>query len=316
METNIFYHGDSLQLMKEFPDECADLVIAHPPFKFRFNKNRSDVKRDTGDGFLLPGYERIKLDNYETFTRTWLNEVKRLTKETGNIAWICHWKMLRESLNFVHEVGLEMFADVVWKYNTARPNRNGFTSIHFHVLMLCKDNSKRKFNQYARFGPDEKDEEGRPKWYHDSLDVWDIKNENWRNVIRTDTNTPIEYSERIVSYLSEEGDLVLDPFTCSGQCSWAAHKLGRKFIGIDIVRTFYEFASMRIELDKYTIERPEFLRMMKKRYDSLKGMKSDSLMPSFTDYYRAISENRLQGYYGDWIRITNRDGSISTFESY
>jgi site-specific DNA-methyltransferase (adenine-specific) len=48
------------------------------------------------------------------------------------------------------------------------------------------------------------------------------------------TQKPLALLERIISASSEEGDLVLDPFCGCGTAVVAAHKLGRRWIGIDI----------------------------------------------------------------------------------
>ena len=49
-----------------------------------------------------------------------------------------------------------------------------------------------------------------------------------------DTQKPLALLERIISASSNEGDVVLDPFCGCGTAVHAAHKLKRKWIGIDI----------------------------------------------------------------------------------
>ena len=48
------------------------------------------------------------------------------------------------------------------------------------------------------------------------------------------TQKPLALLERIIMASSNEGDLVLDPFCGCGTANAAAHKLGRRWIGIDI----------------------------------------------------------------------------------
>ncbi len=48
------------------------------------------------------------------------------------------------------------------------------------------------------------------------------------------TQKPLALLERIISASSNEGDVVLDPFCGCGTAVHAAHKLGRRWIGIDI----------------------------------------------------------------------------------
>ena len=46
---------------------------------------------------------------------------------------------------------------------------------------------------------------------------------------------------------SYEKDLVLDPFNGSGQTTKVAHHLGRRYVGIDLVKEYVELAKSRIE---------------------------------------------------------------------
>ena len=48
------------------------------------------------------------------------------------------------------------------------------------------------------------------------------------------TQKPLALLERIIQALSNEGDLVLDPFCGSGTAMVAAEKLGRQWVGIDL----------------------------------------------------------------------------------
>jgi len=61
------------------------------------------------------------------------------------------------------------------------------------------------------------------------------------------TQKPLALLERIIQASSNPGDLVLDPFCGCGTAIAAAHKLGRKWIGIDITH-------LSIALMKYRLE--------------------------------------------------------------
>ena len=61
-----------------------------------------------------------------------------------------------------------------------------------------------------------------------------------------DTQKPLALLERIILASSNKGDIVLDPFCGCGTAIAAAHKLGRKWIGIDITH-------LSIALQKYRL---------------------------------------------------------------
>ena len=81
-------------------------------------------------------------------------------------------------------------------------------------------------------------------------DVWiDIANLTGavKERLGFETQKPVALLERIISASSKEGDVVLDPFCGCGTAIAAAHKLGRKWIGIDITH-------LSIALQKYRLQ--------------------------------------------------------------
>ncbi len=66
-------------------------------------------------------------------------------------------------------------------------------------------------------------------------DLWDdIPPAAGNEYLGYPTQKPLALLERIISASSNEGDVVLDPFCGCGTAVHAAHKLGRRWIGIDI----------------------------------------------------------------------------------
>ena len=57
---------------------------------------------------------------------------------------------------------------------------------------------------------------------------------------------PERLPEFFVKLFSQEGDLVLDPFCGSGTVGVVCKRLGRRFLGMDIVPSYLELAQKRI----------------------------------------------------------------------
>ena len=60
------------------------------------------------------------------------------------------------------------------------------------------------------------------------------------------TQKPEQLMEHFVSILSDEGNVVLDPFMGSGSVGVAAVRLNRNFIGIELEEKYYSIANSRI----------------------------------------------------------------------
>ena len=66
------------------------------------------------------------------------------------------------------------------------------------------------------------------------------------------------YPERLVTYFiqgaTDEGDVVLDPFSGTGTTSVIASALNRRYIGFDISKEYVEFSRERIAKGPYLKE--------------------------------------------------------------
>ena len=71
---------------------------------------------------------------------------------------------------------------------------------------------------------------------------------------KTPTKLPAELIKKMLSYSSEEGDIVFDPFLGSGQVAIVSKMMKRKFLGFEIVKEYFEFASQRLKTDTYRLK--------------------------------------------------------------
>lgn len=62
---------------------------------------------------------------------------------------------------------------------------------------------------------------------------------------------PVEVVKEVIELLSNEGDIILDPFVGSGTTATAALQLNRRFIGIDISEKYCDYARTRIKSFHY-----------------------------------------------------------------
>jgi len=79
--------------------------------------------------------------------------------------------------------------------------------------------------------------------------VWEIKPpENWEKRFgKHPTQKPVALLERILLASSNEGDLVLDPFSGSGTTALAALRTKRVFRGIEIDPKWNRIAQQRVD---------------------------------------------------------------------
>ena len=249
---NKIYNKDCIIGMKAIPDEKIDLVVTDPPFAINFKAKKANYNRTASR--VLSGYNEITKENYYEFTLNWMNQCFRILKESGGMYVFSGWNNLGDILNAIEEIGFITVNHIIWKYQFGVVTNRKFVTSHYHCLYICKNDKKRKFFPYERFGKEEKNNQGRSLHYKDKEDVWEIKREYWTGDEKTPTKLPAEIIKKILQYSSEEGDLVFDPFLGSGQTAVVSKLLKRNYMGFEIVKEYFDFISKRLKSNSYRIK--------------------------------------------------------------
>lgn len=174
-----------------------------------------------------------------------LVELKRVLKSTGSIYLHCdptashYLKMLMDAIFDPRNIQNE----IIWAYRTGGVSKKHFARKHDTILFYGKNEQPKFFPMKERiyyekpFFTSEQDEKGR--YFADVYirDVWD----DVKPVINVSaerleypTQKPEVLLKRIIEASSNEGDMVLDPFCGCGAAIAVAHRLKRRWIGIDI----------------------------------------------------------------------------------
>ncbi len=244
------FHADCLALLASLPSESVDMIFADPPYNLSNGGftchagKRVPVKK--GDWDVSQG---IKKD-FE-FHMAWIAACKRVLKKNGTI-WISGTYHSVYACGFALQLqDFHMLNDIAWYKPNAAPNLSTrfFTASHETVLWARKSkNGKHTFNyEIMKNG----------KWPGDFIkkpgkqmrSVWAIptpKPEEKR-FGKHPTQKSLELLKRIVLASTNEGDVILDPFTGSSTTGLAAAMYGRKFIGIDTEPKYLELSIKRFE---------------------------------------------------------------------
>ena len=243
------YNDDCILGMSRIADSCVDLVVTDPPFAIGFGPSRANYNRI--DSRVIRGYAEVATKNYAEFTRSWMNQVYRVLKDSGSMYVFSGWNNLGDILATLNDIGFITVNHIIWKYQFGVVTRNKFVTSHYHCLYVCKNEKKRKFYPFVRFGAKEKTQDGHSAHYRDKEDVWNIKREYWTGDKKTPTKLPRELVEKILHHSSKTGDVILDPFLGSGQVAVISKLLKRRYLGFEIAPQYYEFAKKRIASGKY-----------------------------------------------------------------
>jgi site-specific DNA-methyltransferase (adenine-specific) len=195
-------------------DEEVDLVFADPPFGIGFSGNLQTYHRKPD----ALSYVEVPKEEYRAFVRSLLNWSYNVLAPSGSMWLLSGWNNLGVVLNSVDESGFHLLNHCIWKYQFGVFTTKRFTTSHYHLLLLVKDEQNYTFNK--------------PEHYAE--DVWYIKRP-YHHAVRTAGNElPDKLVEKCVGTSSNEGDLVVDPVLGSGTTMGACLRTNRKCIGIEV----------------------------------------------------------------------------------
>ena len=217
---------ESLQFMKEISANSVDAIITDPPY---------NISRD--NNFTTMGRAGIDFGEWDKdFDLTsWIKVAEPLLKKGGNIVIFNDWKNMTNITQSLEENGFEVKDLIRWKKTNAMPrNRDRrFITDYEVAVWAVKKGGKWTFNRLS-----------------DTYEIPEIvggltpKSEKIEG--GHPTQKPIYVMKWLIERLTNEGDVVLDPFMGSGTTGVACKELNRNFIGIEIDENYYNIAYKRI----------------------------------------------------------------------
>lgn len=265
MENNRIYQGDSLDLLKQMPDNSVDLVITSPPY--------STLKVYIDD----PG---ILADDYVDWFIPYCKEIERVIKPTGSFILNINDKVqdgfrhpyVFDLISRLHkETKLKMFERLFWNKMKGLPNRSRFGDRVEYIFWFAKEKGFQFYidemrTEYAaksiermktplkkRFARDKDNQDANeyknwapnPKGALPTTLV-SISSESKRIADNHVAVYPLELVKYFIKGATKEGDLVLDTFSGTGTTCLAAKQLKRNYIGFEMQADYISLAEKRI----------------------------------------------------------------------
>jgi adenine-specific DNA-methyltransferase len=250
--TVTLFLGDCMDLLKQIPDESATLVVTSPPYNI--GKEYEEV---------------VSLRRYYEQQRAVIRECYRILSRKGSICW--------ETGNYVNdgtvlpldiflfpifkELNLFLRNRIVWHFGHGLHATKRFSGRYETILWFTKSKDDYIFNldpvRVPQKYPKKKYYKGskkgelscNPKGKNPS-DVWNIPNVKANHPEKTihPCQFPVGMIERLVLSMTNEGDLVVDPFIGVGSTAIAAIMHDRRCAGADIMEEYIEIAKERVRL--------------------------------------------------------------------
>lgn len=257
---------DALKFMKKIPDGSVKLVVTSPPYN------------------IGKEYESKKsIEEYLSDMKPLLRELVRILADDGSICWqtgnyIDDGEVYPLDMYFYpifKELGLRLRNRIIWHFGHGLHCKNRFSGRYETILWFTKGDEYafnldavrvpakypgKKHYKGERKGqysgnslgknPEDVWEMTKERLYDDwDAKLWDIPNVKSNHVEKVDhpCQYPVELVERCVLALTNEGDIVYDPFCGVGSSIIAALKNGRVAYGTELEKKYIKIGKERIK---------------------------------------------------------------------
>jgi site-specific DNA-methyltransferase (adenine-specific) len=239
--------GDCIDIMRGLPDCSVDLIFADPPYNLQLSQDlwRPNMTRVEGVNDKWDQFESFRA--YDAFTRAWLEECRRMLKDTGTLWVIGTYHNIFRIGAILQDLDYWILNDVIWVKANPMPNFRGvrFTNAHETMIWASKQRgAKYLFNHHAMKALND-EKQMRSDWYLPLCTGSERLRADGKKLHSTQKPEALIY--RVILAASNPGDVVLDPFFGTGTTGAVAKKLHRRWVGIEREPRYVEAARARIE---------------------------------------------------------------------
>lgn len=223
-ELNTIVCGDCLEVMRQMPDGCADLVVTDPPYGISYVSARPirphsiNVPIAGDDSMIWELWPKIAEELWRIAAPDSACFVFTRWDQSDKLRAVMHHHWQCKNM-IVWDKGNHTAGDLEGNFG------NAYELIYFGV-------------------------KGRPLLRgHRAWNIWKYPRVSADKLVHP-SEKPIPLIGLAIRRMSDEGNLIFDPFMGSGTTAIAADRLGRRFFGCDISETYVQLALDRLAKDR------------------------------------------------------------------
>lgn len=257
------YQGDAIEVLhNKIEDNSIDLIFVDPPYNIGKDFNGLKDKWTNDEDYLKWCYQ-------------WIDLLLKKLKKSGSLYIMTSTQFIPYFDIYLRDK-IEILSRIVWSYDSSGVQaKNYYGSMYEPILFCVKDKKRYTFNSddilvEAKTGSKRKLIDYRknpPQPYNTKKvpgNVWNFPRVRYRMAEYENhpTQKPIALLERIIKASTNEGDVVLDPFSGTFTTSFVAKKLNRKSIGIEINDGYSKIGIRRV-LEQFKLNGEDLMPELK-----------------------------------------------------
>ena len=230
-------NADCITAMKKMENEAVDLILTDPPYNLgKFMKDRAtNLKQMRSNFFGAAGWDDLEFSEWETSMDEFFEEAAHIIKYGGTMIVFMSIIKVETIIKLATKHGFYYKTTGIWHKQNPMPrnmNLHFINSTEAWVYFVYKKHTG-TFNNNG-------------KAIHDFFET-PVTPAGERRFGKHPTQKPVALLEQMVLLLSNEGDVVYDPFAGSGSTGVAALRKNRYFIGSEINSDYCDICKARLE---------------------------------------------------------------------
>ena len=230
----LLINDDCFSVLEKIPDNSIDLILTDPPYniaKYSTGNLKFDWRSDINNDLAEWDLEELQPSQL-------VGEFKRILKPNGNIFIFCSYNIIG-AYHKVFDPQFDTFQFMVWHKTNPVPNFRKTSFLNSCELIVACWNKGHTWNFTNQ------------KDMHNFIEAGicmgneRIKDANGKNL--HPTQKPVSILKRIINIASNENDVVLDCFNGVASTGEAALSVGRRYLGIEIDKNYFEASQQRLK---------------------------------------------------------------------
>lgn len=229
-------NGNCVDFLKFIESSTVDLILTDPPYNlgdFMHKRNTNLVKMRKNQ-FAYAGWDNLSQDDWEKEMEVFFKESSRVIKKSGSLLLFMSLIKIETIIKLASKYKFYYKTTGIWHKTNPMP-RN--MNIHFvnsteAWVYFIKDDTSGTFNNSG-------------KMVHDFIET-SLTTAKEKKFGKHPTQKPTKIISHFIKHLSNQNDVVLDPFMGSGTTGVCSRKMNRKFIGIDLDKEYYALSRTRM----------------------------------------------------------------------
>ncbi|OLS38373.1 site-specific DNA-methyltransferase [Alkalihalophilus pseudofirmus] len=230
------YNQNCLDALKEIESESVDLILTDPPYNLgNFMRGRqTNLKKMRDNFFGDAGWDDMEFEEWIQSMHLYFEQAHRVLKKKGSMIMFMSLLRVESIVKIASKHNFYYKTTGVWHKKNPMPrnmNLHFINSTEGWLYFVVKGRTG-TFNN-----------EG--KAIHDFIETA-LSPTGEKKYGGHPTQKPESLFEHFIKLLTNEDDVVLDPFMGSGTAGVVSKKTNRKFIGIEINEDYFQRATLRI----------------------------------------------------------------------